>query len=159
MARRVFFSFHYEEDITRAQRVRNSWVTQQWTKEEKIGRGFFDAGLWESAQTTGRAAVEKMIDDGLENTSVTAVLIGAETYDRPYVMYEIEQSYLRDNGLLGVYVGDLRDFDGNYGDNGPNPFIHADVPNDFPIYDWVNGDGYNNFGSWVEAAYQRSGRP
>lgn len=28
MARRVFFSFHYDNDITRSMTVRNSWVTQ-----------------------------------------------------------------------------------------------------------------------------------
>lgn len=158
MARRVFFSFHYDEDITRAQRVRNSWVTQRWTREEKISRGFFDAGLWESAKTTGRRAIENLIDKGLENTSVTAVLIGRQTYSRDYVLYEIEQSYLRNNGLLGVYVGGLRDLQGLPGRNGPNPFATADVPGNIPTYDWVANDGYNNFGKWVEDAYQRSGR-
>ena len=94
LARRVFFSFHYDADITRAQRVRNSWVTQRWTREEKVARGFFDAGLWESAKTQGRTAIERLIDQGLVNTSVTAVLIGAETYSRDYVMYEIRESDL-----------------------------------------------------------------
>ena len=28
MARRVFFGFHYGNDITRSMTVRNSWVTQ-----------------------------------------------------------------------------------------------------------------------------------
>jgi len=28
MARKVFFSFHYERDIWRASIVRNSWVTK-----------------------------------------------------------------------------------------------------------------------------------
>ena len=28
MARRVFFSFHYDNDINRSMTVRNSWVTQ-----------------------------------------------------------------------------------------------------------------------------------
>ncbi len=158
MARRVFFSFHYDADITRAQRVRNSWVTQRWTAEEKIDHGFFDAGLWESAKTNGRRAIENLIDRGLVNTSVTAVLIGAETYSRDYVLYEIEQSYKRNNGLLGVYVGGLKDFQGYTSRNGPNPFRHADVPGSFSTYDWVRDDGYNNFGRWVEEAYQRSGR-
>ena len=29
MARRVFFSFHYDNDINRSMTVRNSWVTQE----------------------------------------------------------------------------------------------------------------------------------
>lgn len=159
MARRVFFSFHYDEDITRAQTVRNSWVTQRWTQEEKISRGFFDAGLWEEARTTGRGAIERLIDKGLENTSVTAVLIGAETYSREYVLYEIKQSYKRGNGLLGVQVGSLKDFQGRTSQNGPNPANYVPSVPSFPIYNWVSDDGYNNFGRWVEQAYQASRRP
>lgn len=158
MARRVFFSFHYDEDITRAQRVRNSWVTQGWTQEEKISRGFFDAGLWEEAKTKGREAIRKLVRESLENTSVTAVLIGAETYSREYVLYEIEKSYDRNNGLLGVYVGSLRDLQGNASRNGPNPFNYVSSVPSFPTYDWIRDDGYNNFGKWVEEAYKASGR-
>lgn len=161
MARRVFFSFHYEPDITRAQRVRNYWVTQRWTYEEKVAKGVFDAGIWEEAKAKGRQAILNLIDDGLVNTSVTAVLIGTETYSREYVLYEIQQSYARDNGLLGVYVDGLKDFQGNYARRGPNPFYSAGIPNpgNFATYDWVNDDGYNNFGKWVEKAYGESGRP
>ena len=39
MARRVFFSFHYERDHWRANVVRNSWVTK-----DRESAGFFDAG-------------------------------------------------------------------------------------------------------------------
>jgi hypothetical protein len=28
----------------------------------------------------------------------------------------------------------------------------------FSVYDWVNNDGYNNFGKWVEAAAKQAGR-
>jgi len=28
----------------------------------------------------------------------------------------------------------------------------------FSVYDWVDGDGYNNFGNWVEAAAKQAGR-
>ena len=58
MARRVFFSFHYERDIWRANQVRNSWVTQP----DRESAGFFDASLWEEAKRKGDAAIKKMID-------------------------------------------------------------------------------------------------
>ena len=38
MARRVFFSFHYKNDVWRANQVRNSWVTQG-----KEAAGFIDS--------------------------------------------------------------------------------------------------------------------
>lgn len=41
MARRAFFSFHYDNDINRSMIVRNSWVTQ-----EKEVAGFVDKAEW-----------------------------------------------------------------------------------------------------------------
>ena len=67
MTRRVFFSFRYERDIWRANVVRNSWVTK-----EREAAGFWAASLWEEAKKKGREAIQRMIDDGLRNTSVTA---------------------------------------------------------------------------------------
>src|SRR3954454_15604324 len=99
MARRVFFSFHYERDVWRASIVRNSWLTK-----EREAAGFWDAGIWEDAKKKGDAAIKTMIDNSLKNTSVTAVLIGKETASRPYVKYEIEQSIGRGNGILGVRI-------------------------------------------------------
>jgi hypothetical protein len=106
MARRVFFSFHYERDIWRANVVRNSWVTQ-----DREAAGFWDASLWEEAKKKGDAAIKQMIDDALRNTSVTAVLIGTETASRPYVKYELIQSYNKTprNGMLGVYIHGIKD--------------------------------------------------
>jgi hypothetical protein len=99
MARRVFFSFHYGRDIWRANQVRNSWVTQ-----DREAAGFFDASLWEKAKTKGQDAIERLIDGALQNTSVTVVLIGSQTAGRRYIAYEIQQSFARGNGMLGVYM-------------------------------------------------------
>ncbi len=85
--RRVFFSFHYEQDVWRATNVRNSGKV-----DAAAAAGWNDASLWEEAKRKGRAEIERLIDDGLRGTSVTAVLIGAETANRPWVKYEIEKS-------------------------------------------------------------------
>lgn len=78
MARRAFFSFHYERDIWRANVVRNSWVTQN-----REAAGYFDASLWEEAKKKGDGAIKAMIDSALINTSVTVVLVGQETASAP----------------------------------------------------------------------------
>jgi len=149
MARRVFFSFHYERDVWRASIVRKAWVT----KPDRESAGYFDASLWEEAKRKGDAAIKALIDGALANTSVTAVLIGAETASRTYVQYEIRQSIARGNGLLGIRVSALRDPSHNTDVAGPNP-----LPPSYPVYDWVRDDGYTNFGSWVEAAARKAGR-
>ena len=73
MARRVFFSFKYE-DVSRAMIVRNSWVTQG-----KQAAGFVDAADFEKIKRQGDAAIKRWIDNQLDGTSVTAVLVGEKT--------------------------------------------------------------------------------
>lgn len=148
MARRVFFSFHYERDIWRANVVRNSWITQ-----DRAAAGFFDASLWEEAKRKGDAAIKRMIDNGLLRTSVTAVLIGAETADRGYVRYEIQQSIARGNGLLGVRIHTIGDRMGFADSWGSNP-----LPPGAAVFDWKSDNGYSNFGIWVEQAARAVGK-
>jgi hypothetical protein len=107
MARKVFFSFHYQRDLWRVNVVRNSGVI-----DGVSAAGFYDASLWEDAKRRGDDAVKRLINDGLKGTSVTAVLIGAETAKREYVSYEIERSIALGNGLLGIRINDIKDKDG-----------------------------------------------
>lgn len=162
MVRRVFFSFHYERDIWRANVVRNSWITKN--REEA---GFWDASLWEEAKTKGDTAIKKLIDEGLKNTSVTVVLIGRETAHRKYVRYEIIQSHDKGNGLLGIYIHGIRDQYRNKDYKGKNPFNYISIDKDwykkyfsdiYPIYYWNWQSGYYNIGDWIEKAAQKAGR-
>jgi hypothetical protein len=162
MARRVFFSFQYEKDIWRANVVRNAWAAQ-----DREAAGFWDASLWEEAKRFGDDAIRRMIDQGLDNTSVTAVLIGAETAGRPWVLYEIQKSYDRGNGLFGVYLNDMRDQNGFTDMMGANPFkrLYIHIPGGmrwmseiYPTYSWARDNGQQNFGSWVENAARTAGR-
>lgn len=142
--RHVFFSFHYQRDIWRANIIRNSGVV--------IGEsaaGFRDASLWEEAKKKGDAEIKKLIDGGLVGTSVTVVLIGAETANRKYVNYEIDKSIERGNGLLGLQVHNIKDQNGNTSYSGSTP---AKLVNGgYLTYVWSNS---SDFARWVEEAYQ-----
>ncbi len=119
MARRVYFAFHYENASDfRVNVVRNSWVTRGSGQDA----GFYDASLWEKAKTYGDTGIKKMIDEGLDNTSVTAVLIGAETHARKWVRYEIVKSFERGNGLLGIHINCIPDKNVSILPRGRNPF-------------------------------------
>lgn len=157
MARRVFFSFHYDNDINRSMIVRNSWVTQG-----KEAAGFIDKAEFEKMKRKGEKEVYKWIDKQLEGTSVTVVLIGAETLSRPFVQYEICKSLQRGNAVIGVYINWIRDMrtlkisaKGNvhtvigYCEDG-SPAYFDNVCDG--IYDYVTQDGYANMGSWIEIA-------
>src|SRR5689334_6214554 len=99
MARRVFFVFDHGRDIWRANVVRN-----RGTIEGISAGGFNDQSAWQEALSRGDVAVKQLINDQLEGTNVTVVLIGAETANRNYVSYEIEQSIARGNGIIGIWV-------------------------------------------------------
>jgi len=109
----------------------------------------------EEVKKKGDEAVKRWIRDQLNGTSVTVVLIGTETSERTYVRYEIEQSWERNNGLIGVYVHNIKDQNQKTEPKGADPFVKMAWKN-FKTYDWVNDNGYQNLGEWVEAAYQRA---
>lgn len=147
MARRVFFSFHYENDIWRASNVRNAHVV-----EGTAAAGFQDGSLWEEARKKGDEALKQLINKGMEGSTVTAVLIGAETASRPWVDYEIEQSIKRGNGLLGIYIDQIKDKNSQTSRRGPVPKRLAAAG--APVYVWDR----DKFGEWVEQAAKRAGR-
>jgi hypothetical protein len=162
MARRVFFSFHHGRDVWRAGQVRNSWVTQ-----DRESAGFWDAAAWEEVQKKDKAVIEKWIDEQMKGTSVTVVLIGAETSERPHVGYEIVQSHTKSNGLLGIYIHNMKDANSKTDTKGKNPFANWQIEKDgkkillseiYPTYDWVNDDGRNKMAGWIEAAAKKAGR-
>jgi hypothetical protein len=91
MAKKVYFAFHYQDVIDfRANVVRK----HNFTKGVE-GAGYYDYSIWEDAKKKGVLALKRMINGELENTTVTAVLIGTETYARRWVRYEIMKSVER----------------------------------------------------------------
>ena len=143
MSRRVFFSFHYQNDIWRTSIVRNSNIVLG-----TAAAGFHDASIWEEAKKKGDAAIKKMIDAALVNTSVTVVLIGSKTKGRKYINYEIEKSLERGNGLLGIYVHNIKDRNGKADIKGEKPVLLEKLG--INCYNW----DHEKFGNWVEAAYE-----
>jgi hypothetical protein len=146
MARKVFFSFKYD-DVQRAMNERNSNVIAADTKY-----GFIDKADFEEVQRKGEAAIKAWIDAQLAGTSVTVVLIGANTDKSKWVKYEIEQSIARGNGILTIDISKIANLKGETTDccnlrvKGYNHYL------------WNNGNGRDNLGSWVEDAAKAAGK-
>lgn len=117
--RRVFFSFHYQQDVWRANQVRQSWRFRR--ENEREAEGFFDGSLWESSKRQGDDNLKALIREGMKNTSVTCVLAGAETYARRWVRYEIARTIVKGNGLVVARIHALADRNGYASQQGPNP--------------------------------------
>jgi hypothetical protein len=147
VARRVFFSFDYDGDAGRAERVRRSGAIA-----EADMAGFFSRTELDEAMKQGHEAMQRLIQGHLQYTSVTVVLIGAETANLTWVKYAIGQSIEKKNGLLGIYIGHLKDERGRTPTQGLKPIVPAGV--DFPAYSW-DGDR-DRFMREIAAAGKRS---
>lgn len=143
MARHTFFSFHFKNDVMRAQVVKNAWVTQ-----DRVDSGFFDKSAFEKAQIESPDSLKRFLTGKLDGISVTCVCVGAQTFARPWVRYEIIRSVQLGKGVLGVRLDKVkcaqkvRDGLSGYEASGPNPFEHlALIRKDGRIYwqEWKNG--------------------
>lgn len=120
MAKRVYFAFHYQ-DVTdfRANVVRK----HNFTKGAEAA-GYYDHSIWEESKKRGELALKRMINGELDGTSVTAVLIGSETYARRWVRYEILKSVERGNRVLGIHINGIPGKDSKTKSLGANPLDH-----------------------------------
>ncbi|TMC04973.1 MAG: hypothetical protein E6J41_23520 [Chloroflexi bacterium] len=114
MARRVFYSFHFNADAWRTGQVRNIGTVE-------ANKPVTD-NEWETIKKGGDAAIRQWIDGQFYGKSCAIVLIGAATAGRKWIKYEIEKAWNDGKGLLGIYVHNLKDHAGNKTTKGRNPF-------------------------------------
>lgn len=114
MARMAFYSFHYRPDNWRSSQVRNMGVVD--------GNRPASDNEWESITAGGDAQIRKWIDDQIFGKSVSIVLIGSNTAGRKWINYEIIKSWDDGKGMLGVYIHNLKNRDGQQSSKGSNPF-------------------------------------
>ncbi|MDU1312480.1 MAG: TIR domain-containing protein [Clostridium septicum] len=159
--RKVFFSFHFGRDAWRAGQVRNSG---RFTGDDS---GFIDKAEWEKVKLKGKSHICNWIDEQMKGTSVTVVLIGAETSTREYVEYEIKKSFAKGNGVIGIYIHNVKNQYGQTDCKGKNPFENIYYEHQgrrvylseiYKTYDWVWDNGRENMSKWIEEAAQRASR-
>ena len=103
---------------------------------------------------------QKIRDEYLKDSTVTVVLIGAETWKRKHVDWEIGSSirqtkYNSRSGLLGIFLPGHP----NYGSDRYNPYIipprlHYNVKCNYAdLYDW-NTTPYK-VQSWIDVAFNK----
>ena len=114
--RKVFFSFDWD-DVWRVNQVRNSWVA----KGSFADAGFVDVAEIEKVKKQTDREIKKWIDEQINGTSVTCILIGVKTNKSKWVKYEIEKSIEKKNGLLGVFIHEMKDSGGKTDKQGVNP--------------------------------------
>lgn len=157
IVRKVFYSFHYDNDVMRVQQIRNMGVLE--------GNEPVIPNKWEEIKRSGRKAIENWIDINMKNASCVIVLIGENTYSRQWVRYEIEKALKDKKPMLGIYIHNLRDPNKGICRQGINPFdeiyYKGKKLSDFiDCYNPDSNDAYNciknNLTTWVEKAIQRN---
>jgi hypothetical protein len=117
MARSVFYSFHYKPDNARASQVRNAGVID--------GNRPVSDNDWETVTKGGDSAIEKWIDRQMSGRSCAVVLIGSGTAGRKWINYEIAKAWNDRKGVVGVYIHNLKNLDGEQSTKGGNPLDHV----------------------------------
>ncbi|RLA48095.1 MAG: hypothetical protein DRR06_00675 [Gammaproteobacteria bacterium] len=114
MARKVFYSFHYDKDNWRASQVRNIGAVE--------GNKPAADNDWETVKKGGDKAIEKWIDGQMNGRSCVVVLVGAKTAGRKWIKYEVKKAWESGKGVVGICVHKLKDSAGNQSTKGNNPF-------------------------------------
>ena len=160
--RRAFFSFHYTPDNWRAAQVRNIGAVE--------GNVPVSDNDWETVTRSGEAAVRNWINNQMRGKSCAIVLIGRHASGRKWIKYEIEKAWNDGKGLLGIYIHNLEDRNGEQSGKGANPFYSIFVngrrlSNIVKDYDPPYKRGKNvyahiadNISDWVEEAIRIRGR-
>ncbi|MHC1672067.1 TIR domain-containing protein [Stenotrophomonas maltophilia] len=113
MKRKVFYSFHFDNDVMRVQQIRQMGALEG---DEPVS-----PNAWEQIKRTDKG-VKDWIDQNLNGKSCLVVLIGSETAQRPWVNYEIKRACELNKPVVGVYIHRLKCPRNGYGSKGSNPF-------------------------------------
>ena len=155
---RVFYSFHFDNDVMRVQQIRNMGVIE--------GNTPVSANDWETIKRGKDPSIKKWINENMAHRSCVVVLVGEETANRKWVKYEIQKAWEDKKGLLGIYIHNLKDPKHGTCRQGNNPFdefTFTDGPNEgkklssvVKCYNPKSTDAYNsikdNIEEWIEEA-------
>jgi hypothetical protein len=117
MARRVFYSFHYKPDASRASQVRNIGAIE--------GNRPATDNDWETVTKGGDDAIKRWIAGQMRGRSCTVVLVGEKTANRKWINHEIVKSWDAGMGVVGIRIHGLKDLGGSTAKMGSNPFDYV----------------------------------
>ncbi len=155
MKRKVFYSFHFDNDVMRVQQIRNMGLLEG---DEPVS-----PNTWEQIKRTEQG-VKNWINQNLNGKSCLVVLIGSQTASRPLVKYEIQRAWQEGKAIVGVHIHRLKCPRNGYGTKGTNPFdqfnfTRGDQVIKPLVYEPSFNDAYNdiknNLATWIENAIKQ----
>lgn len=155
MVRKIFYSFHFKNDVHRVQQIRNIGLIE--------GNKPVTAQKWEEVKNQGDHVVERWIDENMKGKSCVVVLIGEETANRKWVKYEIKKAWEDGKGLLGIHIHNIKCMNNGTCTKGPNPFdqfkfngkLLSSIVNTYDPPSWnAYGDISDYIPSWIDKAIE-----
>lgn len=126
MAKTVFYSFHYEQDVHRVQLVRNINALE--------AQPLLNSQDWEQVRRRGDEAIKSWIHEQMVYKKAVIVLIGEYTASRPWVIYEIEKAWADKKPMLGIRIHGLSAL-GSVDRAGSDPFVKVIGAGAVPVFD------------------------
>jgi hypothetical protein len=114
MAKRCFYSFHYQPDHWRASTIRQIGAIE--------GSQTVSDNEWEAVTRGGAPAIEKWIAGQMYGKSCTILLIGAATAGRKWIDHEIIKTWNDKKGIVGIHIHNVLNKDRQTSSKGANPF-------------------------------------
>ena len=156
--RRVFYSFHYENDVMRVQQIRNIGVFEEYS--------LVSPNDWEEVRCKRDREIKDWIDSAMQYRSCVIVLIGEETAYQKWVNYEIKKAWIEGKPLLGIYINNLKCPRKGTCQKGENPFGRFMLRNGvtladiIPCYEPDSANAYQdikkNLNVWIESAIENA---
>lgn len=152
MKRKVFYSFHFDNDVMRVQQIRQMGALEG---DEPV-----NPNTWEQIKRTEKG-VKDWIEKNLNGKSCLVVLIGSKTSERPWVNYEIRRAWELNKPIVGIYIHRLNCPRNGYDSKGSNPFENLTFTRNGIIvkplvYEPKASDAYGdikeNLATWIENA-------
>lgn len=152
MAKPVFYSFHFGNDVMRVQQIRNIGVIED-NKPVTPNK-------WEEIKRGGDSAIEKWIDTNITRASCVVVLIGEETHKSKWVDYEIRKAWNDGKGLVGIHIHNLKDPRYGVCSRGQNPFELINLKNGKKLSEYVSvynpdADAYNYIAKYIDQIVEK----
>lgn len=100
-SRHVFISFSYE-DVDEVNLLRGQ------AKKDNTELQFDDFSVKDAYESENADYIKRQIRERIERCSVTVVYLSEQTASSRWVNWEIEESFKRGKGVIGLYKGDVQ---------------------------------------------------
>lgn len=151
MKLRVHFSMDFQNDFEKFTVIRD---TMHGDRVEPLP--FMQADAWDRLTRVGDDFVTRWIDKQVTAADAVVVLIGARTYTRALVRYEISKAFKLHRPMIGISLRGIS--------NGHCTALSGKIESPFDYvtgaqsqdqrpqtYEWVGDDGPNAFPGWLTA--------